>query len=153
MRSRILALPVVLILAAPACTSNEPETAPSPTVAPSRNIAVELREFSVGPDPDVGAAGEVEFTVENTGEDIHEFVVISTDLDPGQLPTKTDGSVDEDQVDGVDEIEDIEPGDSQTLTLDLDPGPYALVCNRVDTEDGETEVHYKLGMRTAFTVR
>ncbi len=149
-------LVALALLVVPSCSSNDNDgvtASASPSAAPAKNINVSLKEFSVTPDAPVGAAGDIKFNVTNDGTEVHEFVVISTDLDPGKLPTKADGSVDEDKVDGVDEVEDLAVGKSEDLTVDLDPGPYALVCNRVETENGETQAHYKLGMRTAFTVR
>ena len=48
------------------------------------------------PESDSADAGDVKFNVENTGlDDVHEFVVLKTDLDPDALPTLPDGSVDE----------------------------------------------------------
>jgi len=39
------------------------------------------------------------------------------------------------------------------VAFDLAPGKYVLICNIVQTEpDGSKEAHYKVGMRTAFTV-
>jgi hypothetical protein len=53
----------------------------------------------------------------------------------------------------VDEIEDIPVGETPTLTVDLEPGAYALICNIVQEEpDGTLEAHYAEGMRTGFTV-
>ena len=52
----------------------------------------------------------------------------------------------------VDEIEDIPVGDSETLTVDLDAGPYVLICNIVQKEEGGLEAHYSEGMRAGFTV-
>jgi hypothetical protein len=48
----------------------------------------------------------------------------------------------------IDEIEDIPVGESQDLTVSLDAGSYVLICNIVESG----EVHYAMGMRTAFTV-
>lgn len=118
-------------------------------------IAVTLQEWAVTPDSDSVAAGEVTFDIENTGEETHEFVVLSTDIDPNELPTADDGSVDEEggEMEVVDEVEDIPSGDTATLTVDLDAGAYALICNIVEEEEGgETESHYAQGMRIAFTV-
>jgi uncharacterized cupredoxin-like copper-binding protein len=50
----------------------------------------------------------------------------------------------------IDEIEDMEVNDTQTLTVDLDAGSYALICNIYDKS--ENEAHYSEGMRTQFTV-
>jgi uncharacterized cupredoxin-like copper-binding protein len=116
-------------------------------------VAVTLQEFSVGPDTSSAPAGSITFEATNEGpDDTHEFVVIKTDLDITALPTVEDGSVDEtgEGVEVIDEIEDIAVGDTQSVTVDLEPGNYALICNIYDAE--EDEAHYQEGMRTSFTV-
>lgn len=118
-------------------------------------VAVTLQEFSVLPAQESAPAGSITFEVENTGpEDIHEFVVIKTDLAPDALPTAEDGSVDEtgEGMEVIGEIEDLATGATETLKVDLDAGSYALICNIVEEEGGDTLVHYQLGMRTGFTV-
>jgi hypothetical protein len=53
----------------------------------------------------------------------------------------------------LDEIEDVAPGEIKRLRIDLAKGNYVLICNMVHVEDdGSLEVHYALGMRTAFRV-
>jgi uncharacterized cupredoxin-like copper-binding protein len=116
-------------------------------------VNVTLQEWSVTPDKTEISAGSVTFEVSNTGpDDIHEFVVIKTDLAAGDLPVDSTGMVDEAgggmEVEG--EIEDIAVDGSETLTLDLAAGSYVLICNIYD--DTEKEAHYQEGMRAAFTV-
>lgn len=116
-------------------------------------VNVTLSEFSITPDKTEIAAGSVTFEVSNSGpNDIHEFVVVKTDLDPGSLPTDSTGTVVEAgggmTVEG--EIEDITVGSSGSLTLDLAAGKYVLICNIYDPD--ELEAHYSEGMRAAFTV-
>jgi iron uptake system component EfeO len=116
-------------------------------------VAVTLQEFSVLPDPDSVPAGSVTFTVTNDGpDDVHEFVIIQTDLDPGDLPVDDTGAVDEsgDGIEVIDEIEDIPVGETVEITVDLAAGAYVLVCNIYDAD--EDEAHYAMGMRAAFTV-
>jgi uncharacterized cupredoxin-like copper-binding protein len=116
-------------------------------------VGVTLQEFSVIPAEESVAAGEVTFEVENTGpEDVHEFVVIKTDLAPDALPTDENGVVEEEGegMEVIDEIEDIPVGETQSLTVDLEAGNYVLICNIWDEE--EEEAHYAVGMRTAFSV-
>jgi len=118
-----------------------------------REIDVTLQEFSVIPEADSVEAGEITFNVENIGpDDIHEFVIVKTDLEPDALPTADDGSVDEagEGAEVIDEIEDIPVGETQSLTVDLEAGSYVLICNIFD--ETENEAHYAEGMRTAFTV-
>jgi len=116
-------------------------------------VDVTLQEFAVGVDPASVSAGEVTFSVTNEGpDDVHEFVVIRTDLGPTELPTDENGAVDEagGGMEVVDEIEDMEVGASEDLTVDLDAGNYVLICNIWDED--EQESHYQEGMRAAFTV-
>jgi uncharacterized cupredoxin-like copper-binding protein len=42
------------------------------------------------------------------------------------------------------EISDLKPGAKGTMTLDLKPGSYVVICNQPG--------HYKAGMMTALTV-
>jgi len=119
-------------------------------------VAVALQEFAVSADPATVPAGSVTFDVTNDGpDDVHEFVVIKTDLPPTDLPTDKDGAVLEDGegMEVVDEIEDIPVGETPTLTVDLETGAYVLICNILQEEpDGTLEAHYTEGMRTGFTV-
>jgi uncharacterized cupredoxin-like copper-binding protein len=141
MRRRLFVPSLALVIAAGACAG-----------ADDRTVAVTLSEFEVVADPSNVAADEITFEVSNSGEETHEIVVISTALDPDDLPKAPDGSFDEGQLDVVDEVEDIPSGADETLTVDLEAGSYVLACNIVEKEDGETEAHYALGMRTAFEV-
>jgi uncharacterized cupredoxin-like copper-binding protein len=116
-------------------------------------VDVTLQEFAVIPSSGSVGAGEVTFEVTNDGpEDVHEFVVFKTDLAPDALPTVEDGSVDEEGagLELIDEIEDMAVGDTASLTVSLDAGNYALICNIYDAD--EQESHYQEGMRVAFTV-
>ena len=116
-------------------------------------VNVTLQEFAVLPAQESAPAGTTTFSVENTGpEDVHEFVVIKTDLAPDALPTDENGVVDEEGegMEVIDEIEDIPVGETQSVTVDLESGSYALVCNIWDED--EQEAHYAMGMRSAFTV-
>jgi uncharacterized cupredoxin-like copper-binding protein len=120
------------------------------------SVAVTLQEFAVSADPASVSAGSVTFDVTNTGpDDVHEFVIIQTDLGPTELPVDDDGAVLEDGegMTVIDEIEDLAVDDTQTLTVDLAAGTYVLICNILQEEpDGTLEAHYAEGMRTGFTV-
>jgi uncharacterized cupredoxin-like copper-binding protein len=116
-------------------------------------VGITLQEFAVGTDPASVSAGSVTFNIENIGpDDVHEFVVIRTDLDPTALPTDENGAVDETGggMEVVDEVEDIPVGDTPTLEVELTAGSYVLICNIFD--EAEQEAHYQEGMRTGFTV-
>jgi len=116
-------------------------------------VDVTLQEFSVITSQASAPAGSVTFQVTNTGpQDVHEFVVLKTDLAPDALPTDDHGTAREeaDGIEPVDEIEDVAVGGSGTLTVDLEAGSYVLVCNIYDEQ--KQEAHYRLGMRAPFTV-
>ena len=118
-------------------------------------VEVTLEEWAVVLSASDAPAGAVTFEVTNDGpNDFHEFVVVRTDLAPSELPTDEDGAVleDGDGMEVIDEIEDLEVGSTETLALELEAGKYVLICNIVEEDAGETEAHYAMGMRTAFTV-
>ena len=128
----------------------------SPSVtgsAAATSVNVTLAEWSLGTSVATAKAGAVKFIVKNDGpDDMHEFVVIKTDLSLIALPTDATGAVNE-EAGGMtveDEIEDILVGETKELTRSLQPGAYVLICNIYD--DTEQESHYKEGMRNSFTV-
>jgi len=144
-----------------ATSSAAPSDAPSATVtspAPSQvtTVSVALQEFAIVPSVASAPAGKVTFVAKNTGpDDVHEMVVLRTDLDPAALPVDNDGKADEegDGIMSIGETGDVAVGATKDVAFDLAPGKYVLICNIVQTEpDGSKEAHYKVGMRTAFTV-
>lgn len=148
-RSLLIVLPAIVLVAA-ACDSASPS--PGGGGGDGTTVNVTLQEWSVLPEVSSADAGEITFHVTNDGpEDIHEFVVIKTDLAPADLPTDETGSVDEEGegMEVVDEIEDLEVGASEDLTVTLEAGSYVLLCN-IYSED-EEESHYAMGMYTGFT--
>jgi uncharacterized cupredoxin-like copper-binding protein len=161
-RLTVVAALVVAAVGLPACGSDddggaaESTVAATATVTDGASVAVTLQEFAVSAQPATVPAGSVTFEVSNTGpDDVHEFVVIQTDLGATELPVDEDGAVLEDGggMTVVDEIEDIPVDDTQALTVDLTAGSYVLICNILQEEpDGTLEAHYAEGMRTGFTV-
>ena len=108
-------------------------------------IDATLSDFEIDLSASSAPAGEVSFNVQNDGPSTHEFVVFQTDLADDALPTDDNGDVAEsDEFAPVDEIEDIEDGDSADLTVDLDAGDYVIICNVTG--------HYEQGMHTPLTV-
>jgi uncharacterized cupredoxin-like copper-binding protein len=95
-------------------------------------------------------AGEVTFVVTNEGLRKHEFIVMKTDMMAADYPiTSHEGETDriEEDTPGVEvlgEIEEIEPGATQNLVLNLEPGHHVLACN--------LKGHYRMGMRSDFQV-
>jgi uncharacterized cupredoxin-like copper-binding protein len=92
-------------------------------------------------------AGKVTFEVTNVSknEEEHEFLVARTDLAPDQLPmTQAGARVDESKLADLQELGDLEPGQSRKKTFELTPGKYLLFCN----EEG----HFAAGMYAYLTV-
>lgn len=115
-------------------------------------VDVTLQEFAVVLGSDSALAGDVTFNITNDGpNDVHEFVIFKTDLDPGGLPVDDRGVIDEagEGLEAIDEVEDVAVGASAELTVTLEAGSYVLVCNIYDED--ESEAHYAMGMRSAFT--
>jgi uncharacterized cupredoxin-like copper-binding protein len=152
------ALGVVLGLAvvSTACSSDDPSPTPaadSSSATTPGTVDVTLQEFAIGTSVTSAPAGSVTFDASNEGpDDDHEFVIIKTDLGLTELPTNPDGSVDEEGagIEAIDEIAEFPPGETATLTVDLDAGNYVFICNVYDEADQES--HYQEGMRAAFVV-
>jgi uncharacterized cupredoxin-like copper-binding protein len=135
--------------------AEESPAATSETPAEGASIDVTLTEFSITAGEAAAAPGAVSFNIENAGGEEHEFMVAKLDAAGAELPVLEDGSVDEAQADIVDEIEaeELQPGDTATLDVDLEAGSYVLLCNLVEEmTSGEPESHYAEGMHTDFTV-
>lgn len=140
---------VAAALAIAGCGGSPAATASPATTA----VTVTLQEWAVGTNVQTARAGTVNFTVTNTGPaDVHEFVVIKTDLSLIALPTDANGAVSETGagMTVVNEIEDIPVGTTETLSVAMTPGAYVFICNIYDAT--EQEAHYQEGMRTSFTV-
>ena len=91
-------------------------------------------------------AGKVTFNVTNTSQNIvHEFVVVKSDKPiESLLYNEDEKEIKEDALEVVNEIEDIEPRKSGSLTVNLEPGSYILFCNKAG--------HFKAGMVNHLTV-
>ena len=99
----------------------------------------------MAPSEDSAAAGTVTFNTTSDGQIFHNLRVIATDLDPDALPVDdATFTVDESQVDVVGSIADLDPGDAEELTVELEAGNYVLICN--------IPTHYDIGMTVGFTV-
>jgi uncharacterized cupredoxin-like copper-binding protein len=111
----------------------------------SSPIAATVDEYGITLARATASSGRVSFAIHNNGRIAHEFVVIKSDLAPASLPTNG-GKMDEEGAgDKVDEVEGLAPGKSATLSVNLTPGRYVLVCNLPG--------HYKQGMHASVTVR
>ena len=127
--------------------------AATPKPAGPTAVDVTFQEWEIVPSIAEVKAGQVTFNAKNIStKEEHEMVVVKTDLGLFDLPKGSDGKVDEEGagMTAVGEISETAAGASGTVTLDLTPGKYLLICNIVDA-DGTA--HYGSGMSTAFTVK
>jgi len=154
-RSLIMLLGTSCLIGLAACSSNDDEgeaaassAATCDEISPAAMGGVEATEkdFAIALSPSEAPAGDVTFDIKNEGPQTHEFVVFKTNLDPADLPTNDDGTVDEEGagVKHIDEVEDIATCTSESLSVSLAAGNYVIICNLPD--------HYASGMHTAFTV-
>ena len=119
-------------------------TAP-PVPAPAPHA--DLTEFKVGLSATTFPPGHQAVTISNPGTVPHEMLVFRSDLDASAYPLDAAGNIIEDGpgITLVSDGENIEPGGTQTRTIDLTiPGKYVFVCNLPG--------HFKAGMFTQVTV-
>lgn len=150
-----------LVVLVAACSDDDSDADPTATTAPEdpaatepadaepdpaeTSVDVSLSEFAVEPSDDSVPAGTVTFNVSSDGGIFHNFKVVATDLAVDDLPTdEATFAVDESQVDVIGLTEDLDPGEAEELTLELEAGNYVLICN--------IPTHYGAGMAVAFTV-
>jgi uncharacterized cupredoxin-like copper-binding protein len=141
----------LIVMVAIAAVTGGMNVATAAASAPTDNVR--LIEFKIQPTRGSVAAGKTKFVVKNAGADEHEFVVVRGH-DPAALPTKSDGSVDEDQIpksNKLGELGDIKPGKTKSKTFKLPAGSYIAFCNIVDKEnDGSVISHFAKGMYTTL---
>ncbi|MCH8064611.1 MAG: hypothetical protein IIC90_02135 [Chloroflexi bacterium] len=129
-------------------TATEPAVADPIATEPAASettIDVSLSEFVIDPSIDTAQAGTITFNVSSDGAIFHNFKVVATDLAPDALPVdEALFAADEEQVDVVASTADLDPGEQETLTVELAAGSYVLICN--------IPTHYQAGMTVAFTV-
>lgn len=146
-----LFLLVVVFIAAGCGDSKTESTDATPatsTPAADGTVNISLVEYKVKPSATSVKAGKVTFKVKNDGTMAHEFLVIKTDLAEDKLPTQAKDSsrVDEEGegVETIGEVPELEPGKSGSVTFDLKPGNYVLLCNVAG--------HYAAGQHISFKV-
>jgi len=88
-------------------------------------------------------AGTIKFGIRNVGTMVHDFDLIKTDIAFDKLPTDVgSGKAKDDGL--VKQMINIAANRVTTLSADLAPGNYVIICNVAG--------HYQLGMRAAFKV-
>ena len=91
-------------------------------------------------------AGMIEFDATNYSHAFpHEMIVLAVKDAAATLPYNKGASrVDEDKLSSMGEVSEMGPGKSGTLTVNLPPGKYLLICNVAS--------HFMAGMSTPLTV-
>jgi len=156
---RFLVVPLTLFatvgLVATGCGgSDDTTTATTETEATTGGAAggnaleIKMGDFFFDPKNGSAAAGATTIEAPNEGSVEHELVVFKTDMNPANLPTESNGEVDEEKLDQQaeekGEIADVEPGDTQSEDFELTPGKYVIFCNLPG--------HYAQGMYGTITV-
>jgi high-affinity iron transporter len=115
---------VALIVAGCGASGSAAPGASAASLAPG-TIGVTASEYKFTPSALTAPAGSVTFHVTNAGAETHEFEIFKGDT-------------------VVDEVEDIVPGISRDLTLNMEAGEYRFVC-ALNGHDG-------LGMKGTLTI-
>ena len=91
-------------------------------------------------------AGKVKFDVTNAASSTgHEMVVVRLASKDEKLPFDArKDRVEENKVKSLGEVSGLKAGQHGTVTLDMTPGDYELICNH--------KGHYAAGMRATLTV-
>jgi uncharacterized cupredoxin-like copper-binding protein len=104
-----------------------------------------MKDWDLTVSPGTVPAGKITFSASNEGPSTHEFEIFAgaEDIDLASLPIE--GSVaNTEGLTLVDEVEDVVSGTTAELTVDLEAGTYAVVCNLPD--------HYAEGMYATLVV-
>jgi uncharacterized cupredoxin-like copper-binding protein len=110
------------------------------------DVVVTMQDDSVTLSDDSPPAGELTFEGTNEGTMTHEFEIflVPEGVDANDLPVENNAALADEMLEVIDEVEDIAPGTSATLQVDLEAGDYAVLCNLPG--------HYAEGMHATFTV-
>jgi uncharacterized cupredoxin-like copper-binding protein len=142
-----------VLLLATACSNTSAarpaKDSPAATTNTGTAVSVGLDQWAVKPTTTTLSAGPVTFNVSNEGTIPHEFVVLKTNTKASKIPIATfEGQADRINEDtsgtNVGETGDLNPAESKSVTIDLQPGHYVFLCN--------LPAHYQSGMHVDVTV-
>ena len=117
-------------------------TATPARAASTTHVAVTLTEMAITLGTTTVAPGTITFDVTNKGAVDHEFVILKTAIPSGALPPDLETPGKAAEIGHVDELDPVTG--TMTVTIDLAPGHYVLICNKPG--------HYAAGMFAALTV-
>ena len=131
------------------------------------NPTFTLNEFTIKLDRPTLPQGKITLTVNNVGREEHELVLVKANA-VSELPTKSDGSIDEEKIPAsakAGEIGHVAAHGTGSAAFDLAPGSYVAFCNIIDKMGsmgsmgsgtmmgGSGHVHFALGMHQLITVK
>ena len=122
-------------------TSEAHSETPGPDAVTVNLTTPEEPEWGITSDTDPLPAGQITFVITNPADSEHEHEV-----------EVLQGAAGTDQVE-LAEVEDIQPGETKTLTITLEPGSYELACTITEEHDGEEIDHYERGMNRDIEVQ
>lgn len=141
-------LAIALLPAAPAAAASSVGVGSHSTTADvtlaTEHYPITLSEMKIATGYDYVPAGPVTFDVTNVGAETHEVVFIKTDAAPGALPIDPTDKSRVLETGSAGETGDVDAGKTVSVTLNLAPGRYQLICNQPG--------HYAAGMYTELTV-
>ena len=110
-------------------------------------VAIAMGDYFFDPQDATAPSGALTLQAQNNGTVEHELEILSTDADPSALPVSGD-EVDTEalEANGARELGELEaePGESQSIAVDLAPGRYVMICNLPG--------HYRQGMWGTITI-
>jgi uncharacterized cupredoxin-like copper-binding protein/mono/diheme cytochrome c family protein len=139
----------------PSASGSPAEASASPSASSGQEagpmeVKATIQDMSISLSSSTAPAGKVSFVVTNKGPSTHEFVVLSTKTPADKFPIASfEGEANRFNEDAagiinVGEAGEIQPGKTKTLTIDMAPGHYAIICNLPG--------HYAAGMHQDFQI-
>lgn len=136
MSTRLLTALIALALLASSC-AGQPQTLPADV-----QVVVDMKDYSITLSVATVKAGQVKFGIRNLGAMEHQFDLIRTDVAIDKLPIDSGAKAKEDGL--MKQVKAIGSGKVATISADLAPGRYLIICNIAG--------HYQLGMRVELRV-
>jgi uncharacterized cupredoxin-like copper-binding protein len=136
--------PTMMRSGTPSASPATPTQAATPAPV-GHSLKVGMGDYFFKPQSATVSAGKVKVSAINNGQLPHEMVLAKTNLDPSQLPTTADGSVNEENLNSPGEVPDVAAGQTKHGTIPLTPGNYVMFCNLPG--------HYAAGMYGTLTVK
>ncbi len=114
-----------------------------------KTLEIKMGDYFFSPSAITAKAGKTTIEAPNEGTVEHELVVFKTDLNPTNLPTESNGGVDEEKLDEIageeGEVSKVAAGETKSGNFNLTPGKYVIFCNLPG--------HYAQGMYGTLTVK